>query len=189
MNFEQDIEFSLQHLQNGNTILYPTDTVWGIGCDACNEKAVEKIFKIKQRNEQKALIVLVADIDMLLKYIEMTDVQLIHNLLEKYQDRPTTIIFNKSKNLAANVSANASVAIRISNEKFTQELITKFGKPIISTSANISGEPTAAIYTAINENIKNQVDYIVSYRQEDYSISNPSRIISFENNSIKIIRE
>lgn len=189
MNFEQDIDLSLQHLQKGHTILYPTDTVWGIGCDACDENAVEKIFKIKQRNEQKALIVLVSNIEMLLSYIEMTDEQGIHSLLKKYSDKPTTIIFQKSKNLASNVSANTSVAIRISHEKFTQELITKFGKPIISTSANISGEATAAIFSAIDNHIKNQVDYIVSYRQDDNTRSNPSRIISFENNSIKIIRE
>ena len=188
-DFTDDINLSISNLEKGNLILYPTDTIWGIGCDATNEEAVKKIYTLKQRDEQKSMIVLVKDIDMLLDYIENENINTIKEMIQKFSDRPTTIIYKKYKQLASNLSNDGSIAIRITNEKFTYNLIEKFEKPIVSTSANISGEATPMLFNEVSLSIKEGVDFIVKYRQEDLSTANPSRIISFENNTIKIIRD
>lgn len=182
------IKKALDVLRNGGVILYPTDTIWGIGCDATNDEAVERIYKIKQRNDQKSMLVLLDNLAKLDRYV--SDVpDLAYDLIEM-SEKPLTIIYDKSKGLSENVSkTNQSIGIRITREAFSKRLIEQFRKPIISTSANISGQPSPACFSEISDEIKNIVDYIVEYRQEDEK-AQPSSIIMLSNdNSIKVIRE
>ena len=158
--FQIDIEKSLEILNQGGVILYPTDTVWGIGCDATNSAAVERIFTIKQRDEAQAMLTLVDGLDRLAGYVEnVPDIAL--QLMEE-ATRPLTVIYPKAKNLAANlIATDGSIGIRIVQEPFCRQLIKAFGKPIVSTSANISGEPAAGIFDEISEEIKKSVDFSV----------------------------
>ncbi|MCF6280082.1 MAG: threonylcarbamoyl-AMP synthase [Flavobacteriaceae bacterium] len=175
-------------LKESKTILYPTDTVWGIGCDATNSDAVSKIYTIKQRNESKSLVVLVDSFEMLQQYVD-TIPTLVKKILSKNKN-PTTIIYNNPKNLAKNVIAkDNTVAIRIVKDKFCQELIQEFGKPIVSTSANISGNPTPKSFKEIEPSILESVDYVVNLHQNRIN-KKPSKIIKLEvDGSIKIIRD
>ena len=174
-------------LNNGGLILYPTDTVWGLGCDACNPAAVEKIFKIKKRAESKSLIVLMAEERSLLQYVAAPD-PAIFEWLETI-GKPTTVIYNDVIGLAENILASdGSAGIRIVKDEFCKHLIKRFRKPIVSTSANISGFPSPALYTEIATEIKDAVDYIVRYRQDDNKISPPSTIIKWENGNRIVIR-
>lgn len=184
----KEIEKSKQILAIGKIILYPTDTVWGIGCDATNENAVEKIFKIKERDDSKSLVVLVDSFEMLQNYIDEIPEKVI-TVLSAYT-KPTTIIYQKPKNLAQNVIAgDHTVAIRIVQDEFCQKLIHQFGKPIVSTSANISGEQTPKTFNEINKSILDNVDYIVNLAKDEIDLR-PSTIIKImEDNTIKIIRE
>ncbi len=169
-------------LKNGGTILYPTDTIWGIGCDATNEQAVSKIFDIKKRVESKALISLVEDKNHLLK---------ITNKVPEEADRkkPTTIIYNNISGLASNLKAqNGSAAVRIVQDNFCQKLIKKFKKPIISTSANISGKNSPTQFSEISEEIKNNVDYIVNLRKNEIMNISSSIIKINKDGSIQKIR-
>lgn len=160
-----EINNSLAVLKKGGVLLYPTDTVWGLGCDASDENAVAKIFKIKQRAESKSLIILVDSIEMLEKYIEKIP-EKVKAILVKAQ-RPTTVIYEYPKNLAKNViSADNTVAIRIVQEEFCNNLIQQFGKPIVSTSANISGMPTPDSFKEIDLSILDTADYIVNLHRE-----------------------
>ena len=187
VDFENDIEQCLKVLQNGGLILYPTDTVWGIGCDATNEKAVEKVYKLKRRPDEKAMIVLVADERDVLQYVASPDLAVFDYLQEA--KKPTTVIYEDAIGLADNlVGKDGSIAIRICNEKFCKHLIKRFRKPIVSTSANISGEPAAKIFADINEQIKSGVDYVVNYRQDDKTIAAPSSVIKWNNGHLEIIR-
>lgn len=187
VDFENDIEQCLQVLQNGGLILYPTDTVWGIGCDATNEKAVEKVYKLKRRPDEKAMIVLVADERDVLQYVASPDLAVFDYLQEA--KKPTTVIYEDAIGLADNlVGKDGSIAIRICNEQFCKHLIKRFRKPIVSTSANISGEPAAKIFADINEQIKSGVDYVVTYRQDDKTIAAPSSVIKWNNGHLEIIR-
>ena len=187
VGFEKDIEQCLQVLQNGGLILYPTDTVWGIGCDATNEKAVEKVYQLKRRPDEKALIVLVADERDVLQYVASPDLAVFDYLQEA--KKPTTVIYEDAIGLADNlVGKDGSIAIRICNEQFCKHLIKRFRKPIVSTSANISGEPVAKIFAEINEQIKTGVDYVVNYRQDDKTIAMPSSVIKWNNGHPDIIR-
>lgn len=188
MNPEIEIKKIVEILQNGGTILYPTDTIWGIGCDATNEKAVEKIFRIKKRSESKSLIVLVADKIMLRNYVKI--VPEIALKLIKETKKPLTIIYDQGINLAKNILAeNGSVGIRIPNDEFCKNLILKFRKPIVSTSANMSGEPFPKNFSEIKDEIKNLVDYIVNLRKTEKNISFPSTIIKVKNSGeIQILR-
>lgn len=186
-NFENDITECLKVLKDGGLILYPTDTVWGIGCDATNEKAVEKIYQLKKRPDHKAMIVLVATEQDVLQHVAAPDLS-VFDYLQK-SSKPTTVIYEGAIGLADNlVAEDGSIAIRICNEIFCRSLIKRFRKPIVSTSANISGQPVAQTFTDISDDIKRGVDYVVNYRQDDQSISSPSSIIKWGNGKIDMIR-
>ena len=187
MDFEKDIQECLAILKNGGIILYPTDTIWGIGCDATNMNAVEKIFQLKNRADEKALIVLVADEREIMKYVANADLRVFDYLQQ--QSKPTTVVYDGAIGLADNlIGRDGSVAIRICKEVFCKHLIKRFRKPIVSTSANISGQPAAKFFEEINDQIKNTVDYIVKYRQDDKTIASPSAVIKWNNGVITILR-
>jgi L-threonylcarbamoyladenylate synthase len=187
MNFDNDIEQCLQVLQQGGIILYPTDTVWGIGCDATNVEAVKKIYAIKNRQDEKAMIVLVAEEREVLQYTASPDLS-VFDYLQQTQ-KPTTVIYDGAIGLADNlIGKDGSIAIRICNETFCRHLIKRFRKPIVSTSANISGQPTAKIFTEISDEIKSRVNYIVQYRQDDKTIASPSSVIKWENGNVTVLR-
>ncbi|HNX43096.1 MAG TPA: L-threonylcarbamoyladenylate synthase [Bacteroidales bacterium] len=187
--FQEDIENALKTLQSGGVILYPTDTIWGLGCDATNHNAVEKIYRIKQRIESKSLIILIDSFEQLNNYVDkIPDVA--YDLL-KCIENPVTVIYSNAKNLASNVIAgDGTIGIRIVKEEFCINLISRFGKPIVSTSANISGEESPVIFSHISKDIISNVDYIVKYRQETFSQSKPSTIIRLmETGEYIIIRQ
>jgi L-threonylcarbamoyladenylate synthase len=188
MDFEKDIEQALQTLKSGGLLLYPTDTVWGIGCDATNVAAVEKIFSLKQRPDKKAMIVLVAEERDILQYVAHPDLA-VFDYLQK-ATKPTTVIYEGAIGLADNLTGNdGSIAIRICRDTFCRHLIKRFRKPIVSTSANLSGQPPPAIFTAISDDIKNGVDYIVKHRQEDEMVAEPSSIIKWnKDGSVTVLR-
>lgn len=187
MNFEEDIKEAVEILKNGGTILYPTDTVWGIGCDATNEAAVKKVYELKKRDDSKALIVLVATERDIMQYTAAVDLSLFDYL--DATTKPTTVIYENGLGFAENLLAgDGSIAIRICNEDFCKALIKRFGKPVVSTSANISGAPAAANFSAISDAIKNGVDYIVAYRQDDNTPALPSAIIRWKDGTPEIIR-
>lgn len=174
-------------LKSGKTLLYPTDTVWGLGCDATNADAIERIFEIKHRPANKSLIVLVDSIEMLQEYVkEMPQVAI--DIISS-ASKPTTIIYEESRNLAHNISADKSVGIRIVNDEFCREMIHLFGKPIVSTSANISGEPTPHIFKEINPEIKASVDYVVGIRQDEDKPAESSAIIKIKGTDFEVIRK
>ena len=183
MNYKHICNF----LKNKQTILYPTDTIWGIGCDATCTEAVKKIYDLKQREESKALICLVSSFEMLLSYVKEIPEQ-VHEIL-KEASKPTTIIYNSPIKFASNLIAeDQTIAIRMVNNGFCHELIKQFGKPIVSTSANISGLPSPKDYKEIDERILKGVDYVVNL-PEFNSNSTPSRIIKIlKDHSIQIIR-
>jgi L-threonylcarbamoyladenylate synthase len=188
MAFEKDIAACIAVLEKGGLILYPTDTVWGIGCDATNEEAVAKIYTLKQRSDEKSMVILVADEKTILDYVTQPNLEVFDYI--KGIAKPTTVIYNGAVGLAKNVVAkDSSVAIRISKDDFCKQLINCFGKPIVSTSANISGYPAPAVFFDIDINIKDGVDYIVQHRQDDETLSAPSTIIKWgDDGSLTIIR-
>lgn len=173
----------------GNVILYPTDTVWGIGCDAQDVNAVKKIYSIKEREESKSMILLVADVEMLGKYVSQLPPDFEEMI--KQQQRPTTYIFGKVQNLPKELLAeDGSIAMRITGDEFCHRLIRQVGRPIVSTSANVSGEPSPSTFFEVSDTIKERVDYVVNWRQEDEKKSSPSRIVKIEEDGSKqIIRE
>lgn len=173
---KEEINKALEVLKAGGVILYPTDTIWGLGCDATNEEAVDKVLKIKNRPAEKSLIVLLDTDNKLQSYVsEVPDVA--YDLIE-YAENPLTIIFSGAKNLAKNViNADGSVGIRVAKHDFCTPLIQRFRKPIVSTSANLSGEPSPKNFDEINEQIKDAVDYIVDFEQENKSNKKPSTIM------------
>ena len=186
-DFKNDIDECCKALAAGGLILYPTDTIWGIGCDAKNHAAVKKIYQLKKREEKKSMIILVADEKDIFEYAEKPDEKLFGYLSSAI--KPTTVIYEHAKNLAHNlISEDGTIAIRIVKDDFCKQLITKFKKPIISTSANKSGEPFASTFKEISNEIKNGVDYIVQHRQKDIS-SQPSLIIKLnKEGEIEILR-
>lgn len=188
MLFDDDIKKCMSVLQNGGIILYPTDTVWGIGCDATSEKAVEKIFTIKKRNEEKSMIILVAEEKDILQFTNHPDPVIFDYI--KGIHKPTTVIYQGARNLAPNlVNKDGSVGIRIVKDVFCKELIKLFGKPIVSTSSNISGYPSPVFFEDIDIQIKSGVDYIVQHRQDDLTPSWPSTVIKLSTEGhIQIIR-
>jgi L-threonylcarbamoyladenylate synthase len=187
MNFENDITKCLEVLRTGGLILYPTDTVWGIGCDATNEKAVEKIYQLKKRSDEKAMIVLVADEKDILQYVAAPDLSLFDHL--NNTTRPTTVIYESALGFADNlVAKDGSIAIRICKDEFCRHLLKRFKKPIVSTSANISGMPSPKCFKEILEEIKNGVDYIVQYRQDDENPAQPSSLIRWNKGEVIILR-
>jgi L-threonylcarbamoyladenylate synthase len=189
METSEDIFKSLEVLRSGGTFLYPTDTVWGLGCDATNYLAVEKIYRIKRRVESKSLIVLLDSILSLSAYVRKVP-EITADLLNSI-DNPVTIIYSNARNLAPNViAADGTIAIRIVKEQFCSKLIREFGRPIVSTSANISGGETPAIFSHIASDIKTEVDYIVKYRQNMFTAVRPSTIIRlYEDGRYTMVRE
>ena len=186
---KKDIENAVKVLEKGGVILYPTDTIWGIGCDATNTQAVEKVFNIKGREKNKSLIVLMSSITQLKKYVR--NIPIIANELIADSKRPTTIIYSGGMNLAENaIAADGSIAIRIPDNEFCIQLIEAFGKPIVSTSANFSGEALAEHFNEIPTALLLQMDYIVQFNQHQINNHLPSRIIKLETNgSFVILRE
>lgn len=188
ISFENDIKQCLDTLQNGGLILYPTDTIWGIGCDATNEEAVEKIFALKKRPEDKSMIVLVASEKEILHYVATPDLS-IFDYLDK-TTKPTTVIYDNAAGIAQNIiNKDGSAGIRICKDEFCKQLIRRFRKPIVSTSANVSGSAAPALFSGIAEEIKNGVDYIVEYRRDDTAIAEPSSVIKWnKDGSVSILR-
>ena len=174
--FNADIEACLRVLESGGLILYPTDTIWGIGCDATNESAVEKIFALKKRIETKALIVLIADERSLLQYVASPHIEVFDYI--QGVSKPTTIIYENAIGLASNLLAeDGSVGIRICADEFCKHLIKRFRKPIVSTSANVSGFPPPKVFSDIDIAVKEGVDYMVHYRQDDTIPVEPSAVV------------
>lgn len=188
-NFYQEVQRSLEVLKNGGTILYPTDTIWGIGCDATNNRAVEKVYRLKQRVESKSLIVLLDDIEKLSEYVTKVP-DIAADLILTY-DKPLTIIFPNAKNLAKNVIASdKSIAIRIVKQPFCQEVIKSLNKPLVSTSANVSNAPTALTFSKISKEITEKIDYVVNLYQGRLNQTKPSTIIKItEEGDYVVVRE
>lgn len=189
MTTQDDIAQACEVLQRGGVILYPTDTIWGIGCDATNEAAVRRVYEIKRRADSKALIVLTDSMTKVDFYVqEVPDIA--YNLVD-LSEKPLTIVYSQARNLAPNLLAeDGSVAIRVTRESFSQALCRKFRKAIVSTSANVSGTPAPACFAQIDDDIKAAVDYIVEARRDDTTESQPSSIIKLgAGGLVKIIRE
>ena len=194
MTREEDIRNAVETMRKGGVILYPTDTVWGIGCDATNVEAVKRVYQIKQRGDSKALICLVDSDARLQRYFhQVPDVawQLIDSLIGDEYSKPTTLVLDGAINLAENLIAeDGSIGIRITNEPFSKELCFRFQKAIVSTSANISGEPAAQNYCDIDPRILEAVDYVCWSRRQEHKPHMPSSIIKLkENGEVTIIRK
>lgn len=186
---KDEIRKACEVMRNGGVILYPTDTVWGIGCDATNEEAVKRIFEIKRRADSKAMLVLVdsaVKVDFYVKDVP----EVAWNLID-LSTKPLTIIYDGARNLAPNlIASDGSVGIRVTDEEFSKQLCFSFRKAIVSTSANISGQPAPAVFSEISDDIKNAVDYVVDYRRDETGHPKPSSIIRLgQGGEVKIIRE
>lgn len=174
--FEEDILNCIRVLEEGGVIVYPTDTIWGLGCNALNEKAVEKIYSLKNRPANKSVIILLADAHDILRYVAAPATDII-DIVQRF-DRPTTVIFEHGLGFPDNVvNEEGSVAIRIASDEFCRTLIKRYRKPIVSTSANRSGLPAPAIFTDIDAAILEAADYVVKYRQIDKTVNAPSRLV------------
>ena len=185
----EEIKKACEVLQKGGVILYPTDTVWGIGCDATNEEAVKRVYEIKRRADSKAMLVLV-DSDVKVDFY-VKDVPEVAWDLIQYATKPLTVIYDNARNLAPNlIGEDGSVGIRVTSEDFSKQLCFRFRKAIVSTSANVSGQPAPASFSEIQDEIKQAVDYIVGYRQDEPAGAKPSSILKLgKGGVIKIIRE
>lgn len=185
----EEIKKACQVMREGGVILYPTDTIWGIGCDATNEEAVRRVYEIKRRADSKAMLVLVDSAVKVDFYVQ--DVPEVAWDLIELADKPLTIIYSGARNLAPNLLAeDGSVGIRVTSEEFSKRLCQQFRKAIVSTSANVSGQPSPQNFSEISEDIKSAVDYIVDYRREETTQAKPSSIIKLDKGGvIKIIRQ
>jgi len=188
MNLNEDIKESLEVLKRGGLILYPTDTVWGIGCDATNYEAVQKIFELKQREDSKTMICLVHDFEMLNRHVE--EVPSVAKAILTLSQKPTTIIYDRPKHVAENlIASDNTLAIRLVQHHFCESVIKRFKKPIVSTSANRSGQPTPKTFQEIETEILKGVDYVVNLGR-DQKAANPSSIIKLSNDgAVKVIRQ
>jgi L-threonylcarbamoyladenylate synthase len=186
---QDEIKKAIEMLRAGGVILYPTDTVWGLGCDATNEEAVKRIFEIKKRTDVKAMLVLVDNATRIQGYVDEVP-DMAWELID-VSEKPLTIIYPEAKNLAKNLLAeDKSIGIRVTKETFSKTLCERYRKPLVSTSANVSGEPTPANFSKISDEIKSAVDYVVNFRQNETSAPKPSSIIKLgKGNVIQIIRE
>ena len=186
---KDEIRRACEVMQSGGIILYPTDTVWGIGCDATNEEAVKRVYEIKRRTDSKAMLVLV-DSPVKVDFYVQDVPQVAWDLID-LSTKPLTIIYDGARNLAPNlVAADGSVGIRVTKEEFSRELCFRLRKAIVSTSANISGLPAPSVFNDISEEIKQAVDYVVDYRREETGHPKPSSIIKLgKGGEVKIIRE
>ena len=187
-DYEEDLRQAVETLRKGGLILYPTDTVWGIGCDATNAEAVAKVFALKQRAEAKSMLVLVDSATRAQRYVK--DIPDVAYDMFEMADKPLTIILDNARGLADGlVAEDGSVGIRVTNEKFSHDLCYRFMKAVVSTSANISGHPAAAIYPEIEQEIIDGVDYVVRYRRDDTKKSKPSSIVKLKaNGEVTVIR-
>jgi L-threonylcarbamoyladenylate synthase len=185
----EDIKNACKIMMEGGIILYPTDTIWGIGCDATNEDAVRRVYEIKQRSDSKAMLVLTDSFTKVNFYVyDLPDIA--YDLVD-LSTKPLTIIYSKARNLAPNlIAADGSVGIRVTNEMFSQALCRQFRKAIVSTSANVSGQPSPTCFADISDEIKSKMDYIVKYHQDDMSPAKPSSIIKLTHKGeVTIIRK
>jgi L-threonylcarbamoyladenylate synthase len=186
IDFEYDIKQCIAALEAGNTILYPTDTVWGIGCNAMNEAAVNKVFELKNRPREKSMIILLAEAKDILTYVAAPHPDIIA-IVESFE-QPTTVIYENALELADNViNTDGSVAIRVTDDQFCKALIKRYQKPIVSTSANISGQPSPATFDMITDDIKNKTGYIVKYRRDDKTVKKPSRLVKIDDDGQIIV--
>jgi L-threonylcarbamoyladenylate synthase len=186
--FDKEVEVALEVVRKGGVILYPTDTIWGLGCDATDAEAIKRIYQIKQREDTKSLIILVADEREILQYVAAPDLAVFDFIQQ--QTRPTTVIFDNAISLPNNlVAKDGSIAIRIVQDEFCRHLVKRLRKPLVSTSANISGQSSPQRFTDIADEIKKSVDYVVQWRQKDTAIAQPSQIIKWnQDGSYTIIR-
>ena len=185
-SFDIDLSKALITLRKGGVILYPTDTIWGLGCDATNEMAIERIFTIKQRSQQQPLLILVDSLEMLRKQVDCKNELLMKNL--SFHE-PTTVIFPKKQSLPDNLTGfQSSIAIRLVDEPFCNALIRQLGRPLVSTSANISGQKSPALFSEIMQSVIRQVDYVVQYRQDDKIPAQPSAIVKIKDGKLLKIR-
>jgi len=186
---ENEIKIIVDVLKKGGIIVYPTDTIWGIGCDATNKKAIEKIYKLKHRIHEKSFIILVKDKEELSNYVGNTP-DVLWDFAEHFNS-PLTVIYPHAQNLPKNViGEDNSVAVRITKDNFCKKIIEKLGKPIISTSANISGELPPCVFSMISEEILKNVDYVTEYKRDKVTEIKPSTIIKItEDGQIEIIRD
>jgi len=186
--FGTDLAGALKVLRAGGIILYPTDTVWGLGCDATNAKAVSRVYEIKQRAENKSLIILVNSVAMLERYVENPPEVAIE--MAELSEKPLTVVYDRGRSLAEGVaSSDGSVGVRVCTEPFCDAIIDALRKPLVSTSANISGSNSPAIFDEISEEVKAAVDYVCLWRQDDRSRATPSSVIKVSGNGIvKILR-
>lgn len=189
MDFLEDVERCLVVLQAGGLIVYPTDTIWGIGCDATNADAVARIYALKNRVERKSMIVLVGEEKDVLRYTAGVDLRLFDYL--KTVHKPTTVVYDGAIGLAPNlVAEDGSVGIRIVEETFCRHLVKRLRRPLVSTSANISGRPAPAFYQEIGEEILNGVDYVVQYRREDQEKRSPSSVVRWgRDGKVEVLRD
>jgi L-threonylcarbamoyladenylate synthase len=190
MDFADDLKKSIDTLRSGGVLLYPTDTIWGLGCDASDESAIDKIYILKQRPLIKTMIVLVDSPAMLERYTDDPP-PMAFDLIE-VSDGPLTLVLPARKGVLAPslISADGYIAVRVCHDEFCSTLISRFRKPVVSTSANITGEPSPAIFSEISQAIKNGVDYIVGYRQNDSGRAKPSPIIKVcHDGTIEILRK
>jgi L-threonylcarbamoyladenylate synthase len=188
--FEKDkIEDIIPVLSKGGLILYPTDTIWGIGCNACDEQAIKRIYKLKQRATSKNFVILVDSIDMLKKYVREVPPRI--QTLLSYHTRPLTMVFDDPRNLPQNlIASDNTIAVRIAQDEFCQDLIGTFGFPLVATSANISSQPFPANFGEINSDIIKGVDYIVKIRRHEKAIGQPSVIAKImEDGELEFLRE
>ena len=188
VDFESDIKSCINVLNEGGVILYPTDTVWGLGCDALNANAVEKIFAIKQRPKEKSMIILLAEARDVLQYVAAPHPDIIA-IIERFEI-PTTVIYENGLGFPSNVvNSDGSIAIRVTTDPFCKALIKRFRKPIVSTSANLSGKPTPSTYAMTDNAIVDNVDYVVKYRQDDSIARSSSRLVRIKDDGeVDIIR-
>lgn len=187
-DFELEVNKCCDLLKEGKVIIYPTDTIWGIGCDATNYDAVEKIYKVKERSKGKGLIVLVDSIEMLKDYVN--NLPPIAPDIIRAAKNPLSVIYSESKGLAKNVSSDSSICIRVVDNDFCKALIAKLGRPITSTSANLAGDKAPSIYVEISEHIKSSVDYVVQLYHDVLTKPKASTIIRlYEDNHFDVIRQ
>ena len=188
MLIDDEINHCIKTLSSGGLILYPTDTIWGIGCDATNEIAVSKIYSLKNRAESKSMIILVADEKEILNYTDHSS-PLIFDYIKGIH-KPVTVVYPSAKNLPSNlINQDGSIGIRIVKDEFCKKIIRTFGKAIVSTSANISGYPPPGLFSDIDIAIKKGVDYIVKHRQDETTAAQPSSVVSInDSGNVEIIR-
>lgn len=188
-DWKEDADMAVQTLRQGGIILYPTDTVWGIGCDAANQNAVQDIFKLKQREDSKSMLTLMSDIAMVSRYFPETE-DIAFDLMEAAYT-PLTLVLPGAQHVASGLIAeDGSMGVRIPDDQFCQYLIEQLHRPIVSTSANISGQPGATVYDSISDDIKNGVDYICRHRRYEKEPGKPSSIIKLLSGGVfKILRK